>query len=99
LVSLTFESPDSDPRPNFPPDFPMLTTSNGDFLKNPDGTQVVISFNQNVGTPSAWWTRKDHTIIASVPEPITILGAATAISFGTAFKRRLAKVTKENKNS
>ena len=35
----------------------------------------------------------------SVPEPLTMLGAATAVGFGTAFKRRLAKATKENKNS
>lgn len=35
----------------------------------------------------------------AVPEPLTMLGAATAVGFGTAFKRRLVKATKENKNS
>jgi hypothetical protein len=35
----------------------------------------------------------------AVPEPLTMLGAATAVGFGASFKRRLAKVTKENKNS
>jgi len=28
----------------------------------------------------------------AVPEPLTILGAATAAGFGASFKRRLAKV-------
>ena len=37
--------------------------------------------------------------LVAVPEPLTILGAATAVGFGASFKRRLAKVTKENKNS
>ena len=37
--------------------------------------------------------------VTAVPEPLTILGAATAVGFGASFKRRLAKVTKENKNS
>ncbi len=32
---------------------------------------------------------------SAVPEPLTILGAATAISFGTAFKRKLAKNSKK----
>ncbi len=30
-----------------------------------------------------------------VPEPLTILGAGTAIAFGTAFKRKLAKAKKK----
>lgn len=34
----------------------------------------------------------------TVPEPLTILGATTAVGFGASFKRRSAKVTKKNKN-
>ncbi len=37
--------------------------------------------------------------LVAVPEPLTILGSLTALGFGTAFKRRLATVTKQNKNS
>ena len=43
------------------------------------GTVVVTQF-----TPS----------IAAVPEPLTILGAATAVGFGAAFKRRVLKSNK-----
>jgi hypothetical protein len=34
---------------------------------------------------------------AAVPEPLTILGAATAAGFGAAFKRRLAKIKDNQK--
>lgn len=34
---------------------------------------------------------------AAVPEPLTMLGAGTALGFGTFFKRKLAK--KQNKNN
>lgn len=44
-----------------------------------------VSLTENTITPPA-----------AVPEPLTILGAATAIGFGANFKRRLAKA-KENK--
>ncbi len=37
------------------------------------------------------------TDTATVPEPLTILGAGTAIAFGTTFKRKLAK-SKNNQN-
>ncbi|MGK7941633.1 MAG: PEP-CTERM sorting domain-containing protein [Crocosphaera sp.] len=33
--------------------------------------------------------------LSSVPEPLTILGAATAVAFGTGFKRKLAKAKKK----
>ncbi len=32
---------------------------------------------------------------ATVPEPLTILGAATAVAFGTGFKRKLGKANKK----
>ncbi|MDJ0599151.1 MAG: PEP-CTERM sorting domain-containing protein [Crocosphaera sp.] len=33
--------------------------------------------------------------VQTVPEPLTILGAGSAIAFGTAFKRKLAKAKKQ----
>ncbi len=41
----------------------------------------------------------DADTITSIPEPLTMLGSAAAVGFVAAFKRRLAKVTKEDKNS
>ena len=37
--------------------------------------------------------------VESVPEPLTILGAITATGFGVAFKRKLAKSTKDQKDA
>uniref|UniRef100_UPI0018E53D54 PEP-CTERM sorting domain-containing protein n=1 Tax=Cyanothece sp. BG0011 TaxID=2082950 RepID=UPI0018E53D54 len=34
-----------------------------------------------------------------VPEPLTILGAGAAISFGTAFKRKLGKAKKSDEKA
>ncbi|EAZ91910.1 PEP-CTERM sorting domain-containing protein [Crocosphaera chwakensis] len=39
------------------------------------------------------------TIYKPVPEPLTILGAGAAISFGTAFKRKLGKANKSNEKA
>ena len=43
----------------------------------------------------------DNFVIAPVPEPLTILGAGTAIAFGTTFKRKLkeSKLSKGLKNN
>ena len=35
----------------------------------------------------------------AVPEPLTILGAGTAIGFGTTFKRKLAQTKKKDKQA
>jgi len=40
-----------------------------------------------------------YTEVTPVPEPLTMLGSAAAVGFVAAFNRRLAKVTKEKKNS
>jgi hypothetical protein len=56
------------------------------------GTFTCNAFNGQCGAPTIQFS-------SAVPEPLTMLGAATAVGFGTAFKRRLAKVTKESKNS
>lgn len=55
-----------------------------------EGTVVVKSFIQNgeVHLPV-------FAGAAAVPEPLTILGAGTAIAFGTGFKRKLAKAKKK----
>ena len=39
------------------------------------------------------------TVYEAVPEPLTILGAGAAISFGTAFKRKLGKGKKNDKKA
>ena len=44
-----------------------------------DNHSVATSYNSIRGT--------------AVPEPLTVLGALTAIAFGVAFKRHAAKVT------
>ncbi|MDJ0659487.1 MAG: PEP-CTERM sorting domain-containing protein [Crocosphaera sp.] len=44
------------------------------------------------GTVFGSWTINDSAV---VPEPLTILGAGTAIAFGGAFKRKLAKKNKK----
>lgn len=41
----------------------------------------------------------DADEVVGVPEPLTMLGSAAAVGFMAAFNRRLAKVTKEKKNS
>lgn len=72
--------------------FQDVSLFTSDFAAGNSSIQTT-SFSTNVGGQDA------STETESVPEPLTILGATTAIGFGTAFKRRLAKVTKENKNS
>ena len=79
--------------------------SNGDY--NFSGSAEITRKNTSIGVLAAASgnTNKDTGKVTvsvtakSVPEPLTMLGAATAVGFGTAFKRRLAKVTKESKNS
>ncbi len=68
---------------------------------NFDENENYTAMNQHV--PGGWndvdGTEAFQGIIEvqAVPEPLTILGAGTALGFGTFFKRKLAK--KQNKNS
>ena len=39
----------------------------------------------------------EQTPVEPVPEPLTILGAGTAVAFGTSFKRKLAKAKSKKK--
>jgi hypothetical protein len=39
-----------------------------------------------------------YSVTSAVPEPLTILGAMTAVGFGAGFKRKLAKSQKERKD-
>ncbi len=41
----------------------------------------------------------ENVQLTPVPEPLTILGAGTAISFGGFFKRKLSQGQKKNKKS
>lgn len=41
----------------------------------------------------------ENVELTPIPEPLTILGAGTAISFGGFFKRKLSKKTKNNKKN
>ena len=50
------------------------------------------SFARGQGTANIRYT-------VPVPEPLTMLGSAAAVGFVAAFNRRLAKVTKDDKNS
>ena len=42
-----------------------------------------------------WAVFTVNTNVAPIPEPLTILGAGTAIAFGTGFKRKLGKAKKK----
>ena len=70
---------------------------------------VLANFNQSLAiqflgiggtspTGSTNFLNASHTgsVFVSVPEPLTMLGAATAVGFGTAFKRKL-NASKSNK--
>lgn len=52
----------------------------------------TIIFSANIVGEGVGLYRADITV---VPEPLTILGAGTAIAFGTAFKRKLSKAKKK----
>ena len=57
--------------------------------------QLYIDFTQAPGVtgsnPTSHGIGIGNMTYQAVPEPLTLLGAATAISFGTAFKRRSAQ--------
>ncbi|MGK7955054.1 MAG: PEP-CTERM sorting domain-containing protein [Crocosphaera sp.] len=57
-----------------------------------DGSLSIV----NISAPPSQFIPYPHGTSRPVPEPLTILGAGAAISFGSAFKRKLAH-TKENK--
>ena len=62
-----------------------------------NGNQILNSFNNLNGiADAAVYLATDHSFNSqATPEPLTILGAGTAIVFGTAFKRKLAKAKKK----
>ncbi len=64
----------------------IISVTNGDTF----GFRVVTD---NVGGP-ATFVVSNFTVTNAVPEPLTILGAMTAASFGVSFKRKLAKSKK-----
>ena len=53
--------------------------------------QLYIDFTQASGGTASHGIGIGNMTYQAVPEPLTLLGAATAIAFGTAFKRRSAK--------
>ncbi|GBF79418.1 exosortase [Aphanothece sacrum FPU1] len=55
----------------------------------PEDSELSISFSASIKSFS-------HSSAGTVPEPLTILGAGTAMGFGSFFKRKLTK-TKNNK--
>jgi hypothetical protein len=57
----------------------------------------VAGINSNQSGALASATPSYVASAAAVPEPLTILGAATAAGFGAAFKRRLAKIKDNQK--
>ena len=63
-----------------------------------DGSTIVGVGTNPDGRREAWIATLDGTPYAPntpVPEPLTILGAGTAIAFGAGFKRKLAKAKKK----
>ena len=62
---------------------------------------ILGAFNNPDTNVIPWFYQNDAIIsfakleLYAVPEPLTILGAGTAIAFGTGFKRKLAKVKKK----
>ena len=63
---------------------------------NPNKNSLIIgdptqTRNAKAELRSLTFTQGNH----AVPEPLTILGAGTAIAFGTTFKRKLAKAKKK----
>lgn len=62
--------------------FATLGLTQGTYIWNWGSGANADTFTLNIGS-------------AAVPEPLTILGAATAAGFGAAFKRRLNKENKK----
>ncbi|MDJ0510304.1 MAG: PEP-CTERM sorting domain-containing protein [Crocosphaera sp.] len=56
----------------------------------------ITFFGQSGGAGTSIYQDSSPNInLSSVPEPLTILGAATAVAFGTGFKRKLAQTKKK----
>jgi hypothetical protein len=71
--------------------------SNGFLQSNPNFTAIYCSNGQfcdvtGNNRTSAWAFDILNVDTAAVPEPMTILGSAIALGFGTLLKRRFAKV-------
>ncbi|MGK7942327.1 MAG: PEP-CTERM sorting domain-containing protein [Crocosphaera sp.] len=73
----------------------------GSLTTNNDGNYVIewstlgVAINDNNGKAKDLSHASLYT--TPVPEPLTILGAGAAISFGTAFKRKLGQAKKNDK--
>jgi hypothetical protein len=76
---------------------PVATADNqiqfAGFISNSAFTQVTLATNPLAGDGIGF----DNVTFAPVPEPLTILGAATAAGFGAFFKRKLSKANQSNK--
>ena len=58
-------------------------------------TNAQLMFNHAGGDNLGLLLDDVSLTVQAVPEPLTILGAGTAIAFGTAFKRKLSKKSKK----
>jgi hypothetical protein len=59
------------------------------------GTSTPISI-VGISTANRYHIGLDNVSVEAVPEPLTILGSATALGFGAFFKRKLAQGKKSN---
>lgn len=82
---------------------PALGSSPGIFAQD-----IPLAAPLNVKSVNAFLTGSNRQVdfqnigftgeVSAIPEPLTILGAGTAVAFGTGFKRKLGKAKKNSKN-
>ena len=63
------------------------------------GTSTPISIIGSSTKAGGYLGLDNVSVVRTIPEPLTILGAGTAIAFGATFKRKLANTKNKNKQS
>ncbi|EAZ91422.1 PEP-CTERM sorting domain-containing protein [Crocosphaera chwakensis] len=68
------------------------------FVADSLSTDIKFYSNHPVNT-AGWGMTLDNVSVNAVPEPLTILGAGSAIGFGVSFKRKLANRKNKTKTN